>query len=226
MKEINDEVKLTPMDPLLKHKRSWPIIALSAALVLSLLANVATGWWLKTAWDDKSNLASEKKQLQSQVKDLTAALANKTKALAAAQKLISVTPTPTATSAPCSGTAQASASLKENIAAAISSRNTAALEGYMASSVKVVFAASEKGGLETPTLAVADLDYLSSATAPWNFSLSAGVLNVWKAGSYAQYFSATSYAGESANKYVVSFDFNSCGKINQEFVSGSSDLLN
>ena len=219
------DIPETPANAPVKKRFALPKpvqIGMIIALVLSLGANAALGWWGKAAVDNKTSLSADKTKLQQQVGDLKSQLAAKTK----------VTPTPapstaviTPTPAPCSGRAAASAALKENAQAAISSRNTAALEGYMASSVNVVVAASEKGGFESPSQAVADLGYLNSATSPWNFSLSTATLGSWAAGSYAAYFSPTSYAGLAANKYVVSFDFNSCDKINQVFMSSSSDLL-
>ena len=119
-----------------------------------------------------------------------------------------------------------SASLKENTAAAISSGNTAALEGYMASSVNVVIAGSEKSGAETAAQAVSDLSYLNAGTAPWNFSVPAATLTTWQNGSYKQYFGAnTTIVGESANSYVVSFGVNTSGKIDTVFMSASADQL-
>lgn len=120
----------------------------------------------------------------------------------------------------------ATADLKANIKDAISSKNYAALEGYMAASVNVVFAASEKGGPVTPAQAVSDLDYLNSATSPWNFALPAATLASYKAGGYGKYFGAETYVGRSANDYVVSFDFNCSTKIDVIFITGNADLLN
>lgn len=115
--------------------------------------------------------------------------------------------------------------LKENTAAAIESQNTAALEGYMEASVTVVFAASEKGGAETPTQAIQDLDYLQSATSPWDFKLTAAVLTTYKNGFYGKYFGDNTIVGKSANDYVVSFGVSSNGKINSIFVAANADLL-
>lgn len=119
-----------------------------------------------------------------------------------------------------------SAALKENTAAAINSGNTAALEGYMATSVNVVIAASEKTGAETAAQAVSDLSYLNSGTMPWNFSVAAATLTAWQNGFYKQYFGADkTIVGESANKYVVSFGVNTSGKIDTVFMAASADLL-
>lgn len=118
-----------------------------------------------------------------------------------------------------------SESLIENIVASIKSGNTAALEGYMTNPVTVVFAASEKGGPETPAEAVADLDYISSAVAPWDFELSEATLASYEAGSYGQYFGANTVVGQSADDYVISFKINNNNKIETIFVSASADLL-
>ena len=133
------------------------------------------------------------------------------------------TDSPLAATSTCSDTA--TASLKENISAAVSSHNYAALEGYMADSVNVVIAASEYGGSVTKTQAVSDMAYLTSGTDPWNFAIPAATLTTWRAHFYTTYFSSTSYAGESANHKVVSFDFNCSGKIDQVFMVADSSLL-
>jgi cytoskeletal protein RodZ len=119
-----------------------------------------------------------------------------------------------------------SVALKENTAAAISSGNTAALEGYMAASVNVVIAGSEKTGAETAAKAVSDLSYLNSGTAPWNFSVPAATLTTWQNGFYKQYFGQNvTIVGEAANGYVVSFGVNASGKIDTVFMAASADLL-
>ena len=118
-----------------------------------------------------------------------------------------------------------SAALRENIEAAINTMNTAALEGYMTDPITVVLAASEKGQPVTPTQAVIDLDYLSGATAPWDWDLSEATLTSYKNGFYGQYFPDNSVVGKSANDYVVSFTVNSSNKISTVFITGSADLL-
>lgn len=164
---------------------------------------------------DKDLLANQ--GLQAQVDDLKKQLANTKKG----QDKTSSNGTQTNECA----FAEPSQMLKNTIADAISSKNTAALEGYMASAVDVVFAASEKGGPVTPAQAVIDLNYLSGATAPWDFNLAAATLDSYKAGYYRPYFEGAVYVGKSANEYVVAFGFDECTKINRIFVSGSADLL-
>jgi cytoskeletal protein RodZ len=115
--------------------------------------------------------------------------------------------------------------VNENIADAIKSGNTAALEGYMAKSVKVIIAASEGVGDRTPTQAISDLKYLDNATDPWDFDLSADTLNKYASGDYAQYFPASAVVGKSADGKVVSFTFDSSGKITGIFMAASGELL-
>jgi len=111
-----------------------------------------------------------------------------------------------------------------SIKASITSKNTAALEGYMADGVEVVLAASE-GSTRTPTQAISDLSYLDNAKAPWNFELDSVTLASYVAGDYATHFKDNSIVGKSANGYVIVFNFNESGKINSIFMTNSSDLL-
>jgi len=117
------------------------------------------------------------------------------------------------------------ASAKENIIASITSKNTAALEGYMATSVRVVLAASEAAFDRTPTKAISDIEYVVNAEEPWNFSLSTATLDTYKAGFYKDYFKANSIVGVAKDKKVVVFNFDCNGKINAVFMASSSDLL-
>lgn len=188
-------------------------------LVLLLIVCGMLGWWYKKATDENNKLEKSNNELQSKVTSLTQQVADKTKEAEDAKKSASTTTTPTV-----SVTVPSSA-LKENVAAAISSKNTAALEGYMAASVNVVYAASEKAGPRTPAQAVSDLDYLNAATSPWNFALSAATLITYKNGFYGQYFGTNTIVGKSANKYVVSFGVNSSNKIDTIFIGVSEDLL-
>ncbi|NCQ53849.1 hypothetical protein COV88_00565 [Candidatus Saccharibacteria bacterium CG11_big_fil_rev_8_21_14_0_20_41_19] len=113
-----------------------------------------------------------------------------------------------------------------NIKASITSGNTAALEGYMATSVNVIIAASEGVGPSTPAVAVSNITtFIADATSPWNFELAASVLSSYGQGSYDQYFPSTSIVGKSANNKVISFGFDANAKINTVFLSSSDSLL-
>lgn len=215
---MNQETTATqpqPLTPVRPSKSPGKGLTITFTLVaLVLLAAIGYLLWQWSALnDDKSKLQSDNQTLQSKVDDLTKQLADAKKAAAASK----------ADTQTCDGTI--TTSLKQNIKDAISSKNTAALEGYMASSVTVVIAASEKGGAETAAKAVADLDYLSSGTMPWDFNLSAATLNAYKAGDYKNYFGTKTYVGKSANGYVVSFDFDDCAKIKTVFMAANEDLL-
>ncbi|MBP7820661.1 hypothetical protein KA025_00790 [Candidatus Saccharibacteria bacterium] len=118
-------------------------------------------------------------------------------------------------------TAQALASIQS----AITTGNTAALEGYMANTVVVVIAASEGMGERTPAQAISDLNYLSNANGPWNFSLDATTITKYQNGEYKTYFKPNTLVGKSANGYVVAFNFDSAGKINGIFMAVNSSLL-
>ena len=201
-----------------KKKMSGQAVAVSAVVIILLAVIGYLAWQLKISMDQSAAYTADKKQLQSKVDDLAKQLAD-AKVSKSTSTGSDVTPTP------CQTQTTISQSLKDNIAAAVSSKNTAALESYMASSVNVAVAASGKTGAETPAQAVTDLDYLSSGTAPWNFNLPAATLSSFKAGAYKKYFEGTVYVGESANKYVVSFGFDTCGKINQVFMAVNVDLL-
>jgi hypothetical protein len=197
---------------------AWGKILLGLLVLLLLAAIGVLGWQLKLAMDQGAKSTVDKQSLQNQVTDLT-------KQLADAKKTASTSTVASAVS-PCSTQAVITQALKDNLAAAIESKNTAALKGYMASQVNVVFAASEKAGKETLDQAIADLDYLNSnATAPWGFNLSAAMLSSFKAGFYKSYFDGVIYAGESSNKYVIVYHFDLCGRIDQIFVAASADLL-
>lgn len=188
---------------------------LTAVLVLVLLgANGVTAWQFMRYKNQNAAFSKKTSSLQGELDNLNKQLtaAKKAKDKAAAAPVIPA----------CNSTV--TASLKENIEAAINTMNTAALEGYMAPSVTVVFAASEKGGAESPSAAVADLNILTPAVQPWNFNLPAATLNQYKAGFYKQYFAEGMFIGKSTNKYVISFGF-TCGKISSIFVAPSEDLL-
>lgn len=119
-----------------------------------------------------------------------------------------------------------STSLKNNIIAAMNSGNFAALEGSMASQVNLVIAGSEKGGKEAAATAVDDMSYLNGVTPPWNFSLPAATTtDVWAKNFYGQYFSGKFFAGSTQANEVVSFEFDSCSKINTVFMASDAALL-
>lgn len=183
---------------------------LTIILALLLVAALAfLAWYWMQAETDKKNLNAEKAALQSQLDTLKAQNAQEDQAEA---------------DTPCSNTP--SASRKENIKAALDSKNTAAFSTYTSDPVNYILAASELGKDMTPTEAATALEYTHSATGPWDFNLPAATINAWKAGFYKDHFDdANRYIGKSASGMVVSFDFDCNGKISKIFVAASEDLL-
>lgn len=202
-----------------KPKRKWIAKTLLMLLVLALLGAIGwLAWQLKLSQDQNTSVNSDKQKLQTQVDDLNKQLSSKT-------DCATTSTSTSATNGNCSPKVEVAQALRDNIAAAIASKNYSALKGNMASSVTVVYAASEKGGAESPDAAVTDLAYLNSATTPWDFNLNASMLNAYKAGFYSQYFAGTTHVGQAANGYVVSFGFDDCAKINRIFIAVNNSLL-
>lgn len=203
----NTTEQQTEIKPVVRISKSknlvWPVIVL-------VLAIIGAGAYL---WRD--NQASKKENESSKtISSLNEKIANLEKQIADSKN--------SSSSLACT---QPTASAKENIIASITSKNTAALEGYMADSVKVVIAASEASFERTPAKAIEDIKYVINAAAPWNFALNAATLDTYKAGFYKDYFKDNSIVGVAADKKVVVFNFNCTGKINGVFMASSSDLL-
>ncbi|MEI6237026.1 MAG: hypothetical protein WCP03_00290 [Candidatus Saccharibacteria bacterium] len=194
-----------------KTKNKYLVPILIALVVILAVSTTYFGWQYKQLKDEKNQAQSQVEALNKQVSSFLKGLVDKT----------SPAPTPTPTITPV-----ITKSMKDNISAAISSKNTAALEGYMAPSVNVILAASEGIGPQTPAQAINDLAYLNSATSPWDFSLPASTIAKYSSSPYyGKYFASNTIVGESANKYVVSFGVNSSGKIDTIFMAVNSDLL-
>jgi cytoskeletal protein RodZ len=215
-----DEQQAAPPPHHEEKRRSW-LPALAAILILLLLAAAGYAWW-KWQQCEKQHTkdTATRAALQAQVTELAKQL-NKAK-----QSSSNSSAHTSANTGTCSPQVAITQSLKDNLSAAVSSQNYAADAGYMASQVNLVIAASEKGGLETPTQAVTDMDYLKDGTDPWNFNLPQATLTPWQNGFYKQYFSGTFFAGKAANNKVVSYGFDTCGKVNQVFMAADASLLN
>lgn len=216
------EVYMEPQNDGKSAKSSKIKTVFRAMLVIMLIvvlvgAGAAAFWWRndqanKHAAKDKNTIA----QLQSDITALKKQL----------EKQTTTTTTTTKVVATSSTSVQPSQATLDNIKAAFTSKNTAALEGYMAPKVTVVYAASEFGGEKTPAQAVVAMDSVNSgAIAPWNFSLDKTVIANYADGDYSQYFVATTLVGRASNGYVVAVNFDSNGKINGIFVSASDALL-
>lgn len=186
-------------------------------IALLLIGGAGAYWWR----NDKASRQQETDQ--AKITELQSEVASLKKAAEASTNDASAdTPAEAAAETPAE---VPTAAVKENVIASIKSGNTAALEGYMASTVSVIIAASEGVGDRTPTEAISDLAYLDSATDPWDFALPAATLTGYQTGDYKAYFKTNSVVGKSADGKVVSFNFSSAGKINGIFMSVSDDLL-
>ncbi len=180
--------------------------------VISVVLIAASGYlWmqLQSSKERQQQLNKEKQQLEQQLNQLKGEQSSELTPLEA-QKVCNSVP---------------SASMAENIKAALDSKNTAAFSTYVTDPVKYVLAASEYGGDVSPDEAASSLEYTHSATGPWDFSLSAATIAGYDAGFYTDYFDADTYVGKAASGMVVSFDFNCDGKIKQIFVAADEDLL-
>jgi flagellar basal body-associated protein FliL len=190
-------------------KKSTGKVILICLLALLLAVLPAYGVWY---WQ-QNEAKQQQEQLQEKIDELQKA---KEKLEKAAKEL--------STKAADTCPAGLTEAQTENVQASIESMNTAALDQLMTDTVEVTFAASEKGGNVTKSQAIADLAYLNSATMPWNWNIDQATLNSYKNGDYNIYLADDDIFGVAANKYFVSFRVK-CGKIDQVFVSASSDLL-
>lgn len=193
-----------------QHKAMMWVLAL---LVVLLLAGGGYLWWqLQASKDAEQKLQNEKQQLQEQVDKLKKSAAAPAEA-AGGTELTACTYTPSTT-------------FKDNIKAALDSKNTAAFSTYTTNPVKYILAASEYGGDVTPDEAATSLEYTHSATAPWDFNLPAATIAGYDAGFYTSYFEANTLVGKAASGMVVAFEFNCDGsKISNIFVAADDDLL-
>ena len=211
-KEEKPKKEKKPMDPKMKQWLMW----LLAVVLLFGFAYAGYYWGDKKADEKASQQASQKdeeiKKLQEEKEALEKQLEEE-KAKSKASKSTADESTP-----------PSEADL-ENIQAAINTMNTAALEGLMADTVTVIYAASEGLGPVTPAEAVAALDYFSAATAPWDWELPAAELAGYAAGFYSDYFPDDALVGKSSDNYLVSFSFDSSGDISTIFITGSTSIL-
>lgn len=115
--------------------------------------------------------------------------------------------------------------LQQNVVAAVESGNYAAIEGYLADKISYAIAASSGQGTLTKTQAMKQLEYLNSGTKPWNFNIESATLTKYKAGAYSTYLNDDVIFGVSGNKYFVSFHLDTNNKIDQFFISSSTDIF-
>lgn len=130
----------------------------------------------------------------------------------------SVSPDPTASVSPDAEPTETAApdpddttELRANIADAMNSGNTAALEGYLAPTVHITYAASENEGDVSDHGLI--IDNLTRATGPgvtWDFDLPASLIENYRnnpgaGGAYVDDFPEGAIVGKSSEDYVLSF---------------------
>jgi hypothetical protein len=139
------------------------------------------------------------------------------------------TPEPTETDA-TDDAAAADAAMRANIIDAVSSGNTAALDGYFAPTVHVTYAASEdEGDVSDHSLLVMNVTNATSPTAVWDFNLPASVIDNYRnnPGHYPSYvddFPPGAIVGRSSEDKVISFAI-SGGLITRLFISNTEYAL-
>ena len=121
------------------------------------------------------------------------------------------TPSPFDEEGTPSPTASPSAA-QSQIKAALTSKNYAALESYMNESVSFILYASECCGEITATEVAAQLSYLDSATAPWDFDQANSIITKIKTQYASEYGSL--FIGIASNEYLAAFGLGENGKIN------------
>lgn len=118
----------------------------------------------------------------------------------------SLPPSPTPVSS-ASASPSTSLMLLENIKAAVVSKNTAALEGYMTDQVNVIIEATECCGILTKANAIKEMDYLNTATLPWNFDDNNPIAAELRAKNPTA-FPEGIILGTSGNRMLVTFTLN------------------
>lgn len=195
--------------PVHKHWATW---LLTALLVLSLVGSGFLWTQLQKTKDDLRAQRASNQSLQDQVEKL--------KSQVGGEDAIGEDPNANPAEAACTYTPDTA--LKDNIKAALDSKNTAAFASYVTDPVKYVLAASEFGGDQSPDDAAAALEYTHSSAGPWEFTDAAN----YSSGDYAVYFDKKAMAIKSADGMVVAFDFTCDGsKINSIFVAPSEEML-
>ena len=112
------------------------------------------------------------------------------------------TPTPTATESVPPGPDPRAA----NFVDAMTSGNTAALEGELANPIFVAQAATGCCGDVDPVTAINLLDYVNPGSgATWNFAIDEATLADYRSGEYAEYFPPQALVGQSSDGFLVSF---------------------
>jgi len=186
-------------------------------VIVLMLGSAALAYW----WRDKEATVYEKTQaenaqsLQREVDSLNTNLAELTEAnsnnIADSSTCPSVAPTD---------------SIIENIKAAISTANTAALQGYLADNIDVTMINSQSASSSSSDGVILSLsNFLADSSLPWDFDLLDSVLATYKASDYGQYFEEATVIGKSANGKIVAITFDCNSKISKILLLTSEDSL-
>ncbi len=144
------------------------------------------------------------------------ALATPTQSPGTEEGLPTVEPSPTIQPEP-------TIDVSEQIVAAITSKNTQALEGYMADTVEVRLEASECCGPITKAEAMSQLSYLDPAVG-WSFDATNPII-ISLATNVPNYYGSGWIVGVASNEYIVSFKLNNQNKIEAYNLGASYTLL-
>lgn len=199
-----------------RSRKKTILIVLLVLVLLAAAAGAAYYWRDMSAKEKEKQQASDLSSLQQKNSKLE-------KELADAKAKSGSTTDETA----CTSKSPSAAAIG-NIEASITSGNTAALEGYMASSVNVIIAASEGLGMKTPAEAVSGIStFITNDPSSWDydFGLSASLVGSYGKGFYGQYFPDNAVAAKASNQKVISFSFDCNGKISTVFLAANADLL-
>lgn len=216
MKSMNSDYGMMPMMKTLKKplsKKTLSILVILAVVILMMASAVGAYFWR-----DNTAVVFEQQQ--------TNQLASNQDTIANLQSQLAAEKVNTNTSQTTTCTAVApTAAISSNIKSSITSGNTAALSGYMASSVNVVIVGSEdNGAASTPAEAVSDItSFITSDNTSWNynFALPTATLNSYASGTYGKYFTKISIVGKATNNKIISFSFDCNGKISTVFMINS-----
>ena len=200
-------------------RRVLKVTGLSALIVLLMVTSAGGAYWIR----GQSDGMVEKAQADA-IKELQSNKASLQKQLTAANKLAATT-TPVAVTT-CSPKTP-SATVVENIEASITSKNTAALGGYMAATVQDVYAAADAIPAKSAADSVTDITSFvaDQITGDWSFPVPASSLATYQAGSYKQYFPSTAIVGGSTRHRVISFNFDCNSKISTVFMAADDAVL-
>ncbi len=113
--------------------------------------------------------------------------------------------------------------VSEQIVAAMTSKNTQALEGYMADTVQVRLEASGCCGPITKAEAMSQLSYLDPAVG-WSFDPTNPII-ISLATNAPNYYGSGWIVGVASNEYIVSFKLNNQNKIEAYNLGASYKLL-